>query len=1074
MIPPRARRWRVLASAVLLVSTLLPAAVAPALAVSPTIVISGVYGGGGNSGATYTHDFVELFNRGSTSASLAGWSIQYASATGTGNLGATATQITELPAVSLAPGQYLLVQAAQGSGGTTPLPAPDVIDLTPIALSATGGKVALANVSVSLGCNGSSTPCTPGQLAQIVDLVGWGAANFHESSPAPATTNTTALARTANGCADTDNNASDFTAGSPAPRNTATPLSPCPIESAPSVLSTDPTSGATGFPYASNLSVTFSEPVNTGAGTFSLVCSTSGTVDLAVSGGPTTFTLDPAVDLADGETCTLTVASTGVTDQDANDPPDNMAADHVVGFTPQNVCQQAFTPIPAIQGSGPAAAITGPVTTMGVVVGDHEGPAPSLRGFYVQDPSGDADAATSDGIFVFNGNNNSVALGELVRVTGTAAEFQGQTQVTASGIVTCGTGTVTPTDVTLPVATADALERFEGMLVRLPQTLLVTETFQLGRFGQVVMSSGARLRVPTGVVSPGADALALQAANNLNRIIIDDSSQAQNPDPILFARGGQPLSASNTLRGGDTATGTVGVMTYTWAGASASGNAFRVRPIGALGGQVMFEAANPRPAAAPEVGGSIRVAGLNLLNYYNTFDGLPDTVDNCTMGLGGAPTDCRGADTAAEFARQWPKTAAAILRLDADVIGFNEIENDGYGPDSAIADLVDRLNAATAPGTYAFVDADAGTGKINALGVDAIKVGMVYRPDVVTPVGTTAVLDSDEFVNGGDAVLRSRPSLAQAFEVNATGARFIVDTNHLKSKGSACTAPDAGDGQGNCNAVRTNAANALVDWLATDPTDTGDPDILLIGDYNAYAKEDPIAAIEAGGYTNLVADLIGPDAYSYVFDGQWGYLDYAFASPSLRAQVSGVAEDHVNADEPSVLDYNTDFKTPNLQAILYAPDEFRVSDHDPVVVGLELFADPKNDRPANGSGWFTTPAGAYTGMPGATGKTQFAFDAKYVKSASTPHGSAFLSFPAGGLTFVSGSLDWLVTNAPTATIQGTGFLNGAAGHRFRVTAHDGSPALLRFQVWAPDGTVVYDSGGPVAIGGGSISVRPPK
>ena len=325
---------------------------------------------------------------------------------------------------------------------------------------------------------------------------------------------------------------------------------------------------------------------------------------------------------------------------------------------------------------------------------------------------------------------------------------------------------------------------------------------------------------------------------------------------------------------------------------------------------------------------------MNLLNYFNTFDGLPDTVDNCTLGVGGAATDCRGADTQAEFDRQWPKTVAAILAMNPDVLGVNEIENDGYGPTSALQFLVDQLNAATGPGAYAFIDVDAATGQVNALGTDAIKVGMIYKPATVTPVGQTAVLNTVAFVNGGDGAPRSRPSLAQAFEQNANGARFIVDANHLKSKGSACDAPDAGDGQGNCSIVRVNAANELIAWLATDPTGTGDPDILMIGDYNSYAMEDPITVIKNAGFTNLIESLLGPNAYSYVFDGQWGYLDHAFGSANIVSQVSGVGEYHINSDEPSVLDYNTDFKTANLQSTLYAPDQFRVSDHDPVVVGL--------------------------------------------------------------------------------------------------------------------------------------------
>jgi hypothetical protein len=715
-------------------------------------------------------------------------------------------------------------------------------------------------------------------------------------------------------------------------------------DEAPTVTSSYPVDGATGIPLGADMSVTFSEPVNLASSWFTLECSVSGSHAGAVSGGPATFTINPTADFIGGETCTLTILASGVSDQDAVDPPDTLALNFVVGFTTFDVCAQPFTHIYAIQGSGATVALTGTQTTQGVVVGDYEGASPALRGFFIQDPAGDGDPATSDGIFVFEGSNaNTVNLGDVVRVTGTAGENQGQSQVSVGSIVKCGTGTVTPTDVTFPVATADSLEAFEGMLVRLPQEMTVTEHFQLGRFGQVVISQGGRLQQPTNVVTPGAPAQALELANDRRSIILDDASQGQNPDPILFGRGGQPLSAANTLRGGDTAIGIVGVLNYTWAGNAASGNAYRVRPVNALNGSVNVQATNPRPASAPAVGGTVRVVGMNLLNFFNTFDGLPDTVDNCSNGVGGPATDCRGADTQIEFDRQWPKTVAAIVAMNPDVVGINEIENDGYGPASSIQLLVDKLNAATGPGTYAFIDADAGTGQVNALGSDAIKVGMLYRPAVVTPTGDTAVLNSVAFVNGGDTAPRSRPSLAQAFSVNATGAVFIVDTNHLKSKGSACDVPAALDGQGNCNAVRVAAATALASWLATDPTGTGDPDILLIGDYNSYAKEDPIRVLEGAGFENLVTAFIGEDAYSYVFDGQWGYLDQALGSASVIGQLTGIADYHINADEPSVLDYNTDFKTANLIVSLYAPDQFRISDHDPVVIGLVPNAPPTAD-----------------------------------------------------------------------------------------------------------------------------------
>jgi hypothetical protein len=651
-----------------------------------------------------------------------------------------------------------------------------------------------------------------------------------------------------------------------------------------------------------------------------------------VSGSGDTYTLDPNEDFTSAEQCGVTVKGSQV--GDAANTAITMPADQTWTFTIADLasCNNEFTPISAIQGSGLATPIANQVvTTKGVVVGDYEGAAPALRGFYLQDATGDGDPATSDGIFVFNANNDNVKVGDVVRVTGTAQEFQDQTQLgNTSGVLVCATGAaVDPVDVSLPVSSPTFLERYEGMLVRFPQTLYVTEHFQLGRFGQVVLSSGKRLYQPTSLVAPGAAAQAMQAQNDLNRIIVDDAVNDQNPDPILFGRGGDPLSAGNTLRGGDAATGITGVLTYTWAGNSASGNAYRVRPVWSLGGAVpSFAALNARPALPLPVGGSLRVGAMNLLNFFNTFSG-------CTNGVGGASTDCRGASNAAEFDRQWQKTVAAIVALNADVLGVVEVENDGYGSTSAIADLVAKVNASAGAGTYAFIDVDAATGQVNALGTDAIKVGLLYKPASVTPVGTTAVLNTVAFVNGGDGFPRNRPALAQAFERPDHG-RFVVSVNHLKSKGSECDAPDAGDGQGGCAIVRTNAANLLEAWLATDPTGMVDSDVIIVGDLNSYAKEDPVTALLGGGYTDLMASRIGADAYSYVFDGQWGYLDHALSSSSLTPQVTGVTEWHINADEPSVLDYLTDFKSAAQQVSLYSPDQFRVSDHDPLLVGLNL------------------------------------------------------------------------------------------------------------------------------------------
>ncbi len=821
--PTRPRSYRPLA---LLLSSVLAiaagAVLAPSASAAPStgVVISQVYGGGGNSGAPYTHDFVELFNRGSAPVSLDGWSVQYTSATGTGNFGANSGQITELPNVTLQPGQYYLIQEASNAAVGAALPTPDLVDATPIGMSASAGKVALASIATSLGCNGSSTPCTSGQLANIVDLVGFGTtANFYEgSAPAPAPANDKSILRKVTGCTETDANSTDFATGAPAPRNTATPLAPCSSpDIAPTVASVVPADGATDVPATTAVNVTFSEPVTAGSGAFALACDGTDR-PLTITGGPTAYTLTPDTQLPASAVCTLTVTASSVADQDGTATP--MASDFTSGFTvasgPPVACAAVDTPIGVVQGSGETVTTTSPVTVQGVVVGDYEGPSPTLRGFYLQD-AGDGDAATSDGIFVFNGSSNSVSVGQVVQVTGTPAEFSGQTQLGSATVESCGTtDTVTPVDLTLPVPApvggVDFQERFEGMLVRYPQVLSVTEHFQLGRFGQVVLSSDGRLPQPTSIATPGSAANTIQDQNNRNRIILDDSSQAQNPDPIVLGRGGLPLSADNTLRGGDTVTGLTGVLTYTWGGNSASPNAYRIRPIGALGSGVPdFAPANPRPAVAPAPGGRLKVASMNVLNYFLTLD--VGTTPAC--GPIGNKQECRGAETAEELQRQQAKLNAALVKLDADVIAMMELENtqDPSGNDvNPLADIVGRLNASVGAGTYDYVN----TGII---GTDTIRVGLIFKPAKVTATGAFETLDSVDDPRFDTS--RNRPSLAQTFTETATGEKFTIVANHLKSKGSCPTASDPnsdqGDGQGCWNPVRTQAAAALVDWIASRP-----------------------------------------------------------------------------------------------------------------------------------------------------------------------------------------------------------------------------------------------------------------
>ena len=681
-------------------------------------------------------------------------------------------------------------------------------------------------------------------------------------------------------------------------------------DTAPSVAATSPAAGAVGVARNANISVTFSEPVAATGAWAAIACTATGAHAATITGSGAAYTIDPAGDFAASETCTVTVYASQVRDLDTNDPPDNMTGDASWSFTIDNAeqCGDAATFISAVQGSGLATPISGTVVSIeGVVVGDYQ-EAGQLGGFYVQEEDGDADgdAATSEGIFVFN-TSNAVAAGQRVRVTGTASEFFDLTQLSSvSRVLICPAGgPVTPTTITLPVASVSTFERYEGMLVSFADTLTATETYTLGRFGEVRLSANGRLFTPTAVTTPGAPAIAQAELNQRSSFVLDDGNGQQNIDPTVHPVGG--LSATNTLRSGYTVDGLTGVFDFRF-------GAYRLQPVG----PVAFAVSNPRTTAPAAVGGNTKVASFNVLNFFNGD------------GQGGGFPTARGATTPFELGRQKAKEVSALSAINADVVGLMEIENDS-GPYSALAELVAALNDKMGAGTYAYIDS-------GVIGTDAIKVALIYKPAAVMPSGDYALLTSS--VDPRFIDTRNRPALAQTFIRKDSAGKFTVVVNHLKSKGSECAGdPDLGDGQGNCNGTRTQAAAALADWLATDPTGSRDTDVLIMGDLNAYTFEDPITTLESAGYTNLARRYNGLSAYSYVFDGQAGYLDHALATATLASQATGLVDWHINADEPIVLDYNVEFKTPNQVNTFYDAGPFRSSDHDPVIIGLQLTGD---------------------------------------------------------------------------------------------------------------------------------------
>ena len=588
-----------------------------------------------------------------------------------------------------------------------------------------------------------------------------------------------------------------------------------------------------------------------------------------------------------------------------------------------------ITLISAVQGDTDAAALAGQVVTVEAVV-----TAVVSNGFYLQEEDADADGndATSEGIFVFTGDTPSVSVSATYQVTGTVSDFFGFTQISGDTLTEIGLGTLpTAVNLTFPFAMGTDLEAFEGMQVSITpgaetNPLTVIETFNFDRFGEIVLSDGIQIN-PTQIYdaqTQQAEIQALAAEHAATRLIIDDGNPSQNPTSFHYIAnttagddGNGVLSAGDdftaegpTLRIGAELDAPInGVLSYSF------GN-YKVIPTETLS---IDPATNEgaREPNAPDVGGELKVVSFNALNYFTTLGE-------------------RGAFTPEDLARQTEKLVNALVELDGDIVGLQEIENNGFGAGSAIAALVTALNAELGSEVYGFVDPTTDGGPI---GTDAITNGFIYKLDSVSVTG------ADFLVFDDGAEQRNRPAIAATFE-DASGERVTIAVNHFKSKGASGLDAgdplnpdsDQGDGQGFWNATRISAAEQLAAWLATDPTGSGDPDFLILGDLNSYMQEDPVQALEAAGFDNLLEMFVGAeDAFSFVFSGQQGSLDHALSSDSLTAQITGVEEWHINSLEPDLLSYNSRFTDPGFYN---GDDPFFASDHDPLILGLTLGGDP--------------------------------------------------------------------------------------------------------------------------------------
>ncbi|ALM90361.1 ExeM/NucH family extracellular endonuclease [Alteromonas stellipolaris] len=607
------------------------------------------------------------------------------------------------------------------------------------------------------------------------------------------------------------------------------------------------------------------------------------------------------------------------------------------------VCTDAATLISTIQGSGDASEEVGNGHIVEAIV-----TGMGAGGYFLQEETADSDGddATSEGIFV--SGSTTIAVGNVARIYGEVVENYGMTTLNQDSDVTaldCGASDdVLMTTIDMPFDYS--LEPFEGMLASVVDAT-VTSTNDLWRYGEIQVSDGVK-RQPSDVAAPLSDAyVEAVAASEASLLKIEDNSSSTYPDAINYF---PTFSYANAIRIGDTVSAS-GPLNYSF-------GAFRINPTDVI------TVTSTREATPVVTEGNLSIATFNVLNYFN---GEVDANGDVTFDFDAN----RGAEDETEFALQEARIVEAIVGLNADVVGLMEIENDGFGDDSAIVSLVAAVNAELADTEqYSFIS----TADSTAIGTDAITVGLLYRATIVTPEGDAQVVDMPIQQIDEDSVAQMRPSLIQSFAHIESGKTFAVAVNHFKSKGSQCGEDIAEEVsetdtiQGSCNALRVSAAITLGEALSDDSLPER---ILVLGDLNSYSAEDPVAVLtdytaETQGYTVMTAANTGMDdgasvevtanygyvnlaeefdaeGYSYWFYGteQVGSLDHVLASEAMLADAVDGA--HWSINSPEVYQFQYD------QALSYYPDEdgyaftdvgpFRSSDHDPFIATFNLEAE---------------------------------------------------------------------------------------------------------------------------------------
>ncbi|MET0808110.1 MAG: Calx-beta domain-containing protein [Pseudoxanthomonas sp.] len=900
------------------------------------VVISQVYGGGGNTGAPLRSDYIELHNNSASSVSLAGWSVQYASSTG------TSWQVTPL-AGTIAAGGYYLVKQADGANTSAPaLPTPDLVGT--IAMAAGAGKVALSNGATAL-----SGVCPTGN----VDFVGFGAAaNCAEGSAPTGTLNaTTAALRADNGCTDSNNNGADFAVAAPAPRNGASAALACGGGGLP-ILSVadfgqDEASGNFSF------TLTLTQPASPGG-----VSVDYATADGTAQAGSDYTAASGTATIAEGAISSQVLIAVSDDSVQEADETFFLGLGNISGALLGDAQARAtivnddvtLVPIHQIQGSGATSPLANQlVSTTGIVTGRKS------NGFFLQtrDVDADADPATSQGVYVFTSVAPPVAaaVGNQVRVSGTVIEYVPSedpnqlplTEITGSPTVALlSSGNPLPAPVALtatlpsPGGALDQLEHLEGMRVTVPSATVVAPTQgNTNEPNATGTSNGILNIVVTGVPRPFREP-GIQAPDPAPAGGSIPPIPRWDFNPELLTLDSDSLGGPGfilDLPAGAVIEGLTGPLDY----------GFRRYTVLRDPGVPITTSGGATPTAARAASGDeFTVAAYNLERFF-------DTTNDPAIG--------EPVLTAPAFTNRLSKASLAIRNfLNApDILATVEVENLG-----TLQTLADRVNADAVAAGQDNPQYAAYLQEGNDVG--GIDVGFLVKAgEVGAGIARVQVLDVTQYgkdatwiePSGTVSLLNDRPPLAlravvhyadgRSFPVTAIAVhqRSLNDVDSVEPSGPTTL----GD---RVRQKRQRQAEYLAGVIQQMQVDEPARRIITLGDFNAFAFNDGLAdtmnvvagtptpdeqtAVPGDGIDLVNPDLVNlgvlepaEERYSFVFGGNAQTLDHVLANEELILASSAFDLDHarINADFPEIT--RNDVNSPS-----------RLSDHDPVVAYFEV------------------------------------------------------------------------------------------------------------------------------------------